>query len=101
MILKDSANTSVLQHFSQETSQTVAAIGSTSGSLLERHGEFITISPCHLQDGFQCAVCKSQSPHLRGSLQPQPKIGQLASLERVRGELEASPEVKSWLCCKE
>nr|XP_038020994.1 uncharacterized protein LOC119713097 isoform X3 [Anas platyrhynchos] len=44
-------------------------------------------------DGFQCAVCEFQSPRLQGSLQPRPKIGQLASRERVRGELEASPEV--------
>lgn len=100
MIQEGSANTSVLQHFLQETSQTMAAVGSVSGSLLERHDGFITFS-CHLQDGFQCAVCEFQSPGLQGSLQPRPKIGQLASRERVRGELEASPEVKSWLCCKE
>nr|XP_038020993.1 uncharacterized protein LOC119713097 isoform X2 [Anas platyrhynchos] len=93
MIQEGSANTSVPQHFLQETSQTVAAVGSVSGSLLERHDGFITFSPCHLQDGFQCAVCEFQSPRLQGSLQPRPKIGQLASRERVRGELEASPEV--------
>lgn len=35
MIQEGAANTSVLQHFSQETSQTVAAVGSVPGSLLD------------------------------------------------------------------